>query len=61
MIHELGGDENGARLDFGGGIGIRSADLCRSGSGFEEGVGDWDGNIRGEMQCTPGASDEEGE
>lgn len=50
--HELGG-EDGAILDFGGGIGIRGPDLCRGGAGFEEAVGDWDGNIRGE-KCTRG-------
>lgn len=47
------GEEDGARLDFGGGIGIRGADLCRGVSGFEEGVGDWDWNIRGEMHARP--------
>ena len=40
-------------MDFGGGIGIRGADLCRGESGFEEGVGDCDGNIRGEMHARP--------
>ena len=38
-------------MDFGGGIGIRGADLCRGESGFEEGVEDWDGNIRGELHA----------
>jgi hypothetical protein len=39
-------------LDFGGEIGITGTDLCRVRSGFEEGVGDWDGNARGEMHAT---------
>jgi hypothetical protein len=45
------GEGDGARLDFGGEMGIRGVDLCRVKSGFEEGVGDWDGNIRCEMHA----------